>query len=46
MEGSMKNVMPIVWAKELYIPFVVHIQNGEVHAIKKIYTLQNHMEMD
>ncbi len=42
----MKNVMPIVWAKQLYIPFVVHIQSGEVQAIIILYTLPNHMEMD
>ncbi len=42
----MKNVMPTLWAKEFYIPFVVHIQSGEVQAIIILYTLQNHMEMD
>ncbi len=42
----MKNVMPNVWAKEFYIPFVVHIQSGEMQAIIILYALQNHMEMD
>jgi hypothetical protein len=46
MEGRMKNVMPTMWAKEFYIPFVVHIQSGEVQAIIILYTLQNHMEMN
>jgi hypothetical protein len=45
--GHDKYVMPTVWAKEFFnIPFVVHIQSGEMQAIIILYTLQNHMEMD